>query len=60
MSKNSITGDSIRSKIGDAESQKRFEENFDRIFGKPSVESEPEGEEEARHHESLDKVARAG
>lgn len=60
MSHNAITGDAIRSKFGDAESQKRFDENFDRIFGKPNVESEPAGEEEARIHDSLDKVARAG
>lgn len=61
MSHNAITGDAIRTKLGDAESQRRFNENFDRIFGKPStVQVEPEGEEEARIHDSLDKVARAG
>lgn len=61
MSHNAITGDAIRTKLGDAESQRLFDQNFDRIFGKPSpVPVEPEGEEEARIHDSLNKVARAG
>lgn len=38
MSRNDITGAVIRSKNDDAEARKRFEEGFDRIFGKkPSV-----------------------
>lgn len=61
MSHNAITGDAIRTKLGDAESQRLFDQNFDRIFGKPStVQNEPTDEEQARHHDSLDKVARAG
>ena len=34
MGSNEITGDRIRSKNEDAESRKRFEEGFERIFGK--------------------------
>lgn len=38
-----------------------FNENFERIFGKPpSIPIKPETEEEARLHESQDKVERAG
>lgn len=37
MGSNEITGDRIRSKNEDAESRKRFEEGFDRIFGKKKV-----------------------
>jgi hypothetical protein len=34
MSSNSITGDSLVSKIGSKEQKEKFDEGFDRIFGK--------------------------
>jgi hypothetical protein len=34
MSNNSITGDKLTSKIGNKEQKKKFDEGFDRIFGK--------------------------
>ncbi len=34
MASNDITGDSLTSKIGNKEQQKKFSEGFDRIFGK--------------------------
>jgi hypothetical protein len=34
MSSNSITGDSLVSKIGNKEQKEKFDEGFDRIFGK--------------------------
>lgn len=33
MTTNNITGDRISTKLGDADAQRRFNENFDRIFG---------------------------
>lgn len=32
MTTNSVTGDRISTKLGDADAQRRFNENFDRIF----------------------------
>ena len=34
MSSNSITGDSLVSKIGNKEQKEKFDEGFERIFGK--------------------------
>ena len=39
MGSNEITGDRIRSKNENAEARKRFEEGFDRIFGKKKVQT---------------------
>lgn len=40
MSRNDITGAVIRSKNNDAEARKRFEEGYERIFGKkPTAEN---------------------
>lgn len=34
MSKNNITGDALITKIGNKEQKQKFDEGFDRIFGK--------------------------
>jgi hypothetical protein len=41
MSSNPITGDALRTKLGDKKQQEKYAEGFDRIFGKkPSKEKE--------------------
>jgi len=40
MSSNSITGDSLVSKIGNKEQQDKYAEGFERIFGKKKKRSE--------------------
>jgi hypothetical protein len=34
MSSNPITGDALRTKLGDKQQQEKYAENYDKIFGK--------------------------
>ena len=42
MSNNDVTGDAIRTKLGNKEQQEKYAENYDKIFGK---KKQPEKEE---------------
>ena len=43
---NPVTGDLIKTKTGGKDSQKAYEDGWDRIFGKKNQTEQPEGESE--------------
>jgi antibiotic biosynthesis monooxygenase (ABM) superfamily enzyme len=50
MSNNDVTGDPLRTKLGNKEQQEKYAEGFDRIFGKKKKPDDKEEPYWKRHY----------
>ena len=50
MSSNDVTGDALRTKLGNKEQQEKYAEGFDRIFGKKKKPDDKEEPYWKRHY----------